>query len=207
MSKTLGSSALGLSPVGVERECWCRGSGPSIPLCKPHLRECLWACPFGPGLVTGGVASPPAPCLFCGSLWASGRGPGWPRELAQRGTERGRLPPLVSQGSRRRLLGGTGLTRCTFRERPGTQPCRPQLTSSETFVPTVLIQEECRGPPEALLRTTPHQLGGHPGRTYPSCTWAATRLGFSNLSVSSLSSSTSFGPFTRIMTLLGASPR
>lgn len=162
------------------------GSGPSSPLCKPHLRECLWACPFGPGLVTGGVASPPAPCLFCGSLWASGRGPGWPRELAQRGTERGRLPPFVSQGSRRRLLGSTGLTRCTFRERPGTQPCCPQLTSSETFVPTVLRQsvsfrKSAGGPqrlcsephptswgvtPGALTRRAP---GLPPGRAFPTC--------------------------------------
>lgn len=40
------------------------GSGPSSPLCKPHLREYLWACPFGPGLVTGGVASPPPHACF-----------------------------------------------------------------------------------------------------------------------------------------------
>lgn len=186
MSKTLGSSALGLSPMGVERECWCRG----VRAQQPPLQAPPSGVPLGLSLWTWlgnrrcGLS--PAPCLFCGSLWASGRGPGWPRELAQRGTERGRLPPLVSQGSRRRLLGGTGLTRCTFREHPGTQPCRPQLTSSETFVPTVLRQsvsfrKSAGGPqrlcsephptswgvtPGALTRRAP---GLPPGRAFPTC--------------------------------------
>lgn len=48
------------------------------------------------------------------------------------------------------------------------------------------LQEECWGPPEAPLRITPHQLGGHPGCAYPLCTWAASRpgRGFSDLSAS-----------------------
>lgn len=48
MSKTLGSSALGLSPMGVERECWCRG----VRAQQPPLQAPPLGVPLGLSLWT-----------------------------------------------------------------------------------------------------------------------------------------------------------
>lgn len=134
------AQARGLSPLGAERECRCRG----VRAQQPPLEAPPSGVPLGLSLWTWlgdmmrDLSPSPMPVLrLSGPVEGD---PRWPLEVVQRGTERGRLPPLVSRGSRWPLLGGTGLTQCIFREHPGSCRHRPHLTLSETFVLTVLRQ-------------------------------------------------------------------